>query len=139
MLEVNGSIVGLCEENAEFALLDGAVGGEGNLILFPFGRAYGDVFCRTYMGLAHRSRVDQLDADSGIAALGRTGPYAETVRCVLLEGYTEEAFVFKAGMLVVVAGGGEAHVMRVALERPVVLKSDVAVGVPSHKVLREFE
>ena len=75
----------------------------------------------------------------GEGRLRHACPHREAVFFSLFDTDANEAFVFKAGVLVVVACRGQAYVMGIAVERPVVAKLHTSEGFPAHEVLRKLE
>ena len=74
-----------------------------------------------------------------LVSIRHTRPNGETVLLPFLDTDADETLVFKTGVLVVMACGGEAHIMRIALERPVGAQLHTAEGFPAHQILRELE
>ena len=73
-------------------------------------------------------------------ALGNTGPHTETILSITLQTDAEEALVLKTGPHIVVAGAGETYVMRILVERAVVLHLYLTESLPTHEVVgREFK
>ena len=90
------------------------------------------------MGAA-RVSVGEHHFQAAFAALRHACPHREAVFFSLFDTDANEAFVFKAGVLVVVAGRGQAYVMGIAVERPVVAELHTSEGFPAHEVLRKLE
>ena len=128
------------EEETQIGILHGAGRLEHNGILLPVGRGHLDVFRDKLLVLLQAIFVNQLNTQRLSLAAGDTSPHTEAILCVTLQTDAEEALVLKTGPHIVVAGAGETYVMRILVERAVVLHLYLTESLPTHEVVgREFE
>ena len=117
-------------------ILDGDRRSEFKFVFCPVTGRHGYLTLSQDLRLGHRIVVDKFDAQFAAVA---AGPHREDVLLAFLQTDAEESFVLDSGELVAVAGPVKAQIMRVALERAVVLDIHLSVSSPARQGVRKVE
>ena len=125
--------------HTQMRLGKGSVGLEDRRIFLPFSAAHLHTAIAQLLVIAHRGIIHQVNPQFGSTAIGHTSPHREAVLFTALHAHAEEAMILNHRVLVAVSRRSQPHIVRILVERAIILQRHLARDVPTSKVVRELK